>query len=290
MRQDATAPEGKESTRSKLQKNMVRLDLSLRNFTLQFTSILVLGMVTMFVLEHNNYMQYWHKSFETARIPLTIHNQEREDADRMSTQNEIKRQRILCWIPTSPNNLVERAKSVKDTWGKRCDMLLFFSSTEDATIPVIGLNVKEGRHNLYAKTRASLEYIYQHHLDVDWFLKADDDTYVIMENLRYFLSKLNPSDPHYIGRMFTSYGGYNTGGAGYVFSRETLRIFKRTLYEGGCPRRGGEDTWVARCLRVQDVKPVRDWSKSIGGGGPEHLEMWLIKNTRPTPSLRHKND
>ncbi|CAH3016993.1 unnamed protein product, partial [Porites evermanni] len=192
-----------------------------------------------------------------ARIPLTIHTQEREDADRMSTQNEIKRQRILCWIPTSPNNLVERAKSVKDTWGKRCDMLLFFSSIEDVTIPVIGLNVKEGRHNLYAKTRASLEYIYQHHLDdVDWFLKADDDTYVIMENLRYFLSKLNPSDPHYIGRMFTSYGGYNTGGAGYVFSRETLRIFKRALDEGGCPRRGGEDTWVARCLRAQGVKPV----------------------------------
>ena len=24
---------------------------------------------------------------------------------------------------------------------------------------------------------------------------------------------------------------------------------------------------------------IRDWSKSIGGGGPEHLEMWLIKNT-----------
>ena len=25
----------------------------------------------------------------------------------------------------------------------------------------------------------------------------------------------------------------------------------------------------------------RDWSKSTGGGGggPEHLEMWLIKNT-----------
>ena len=31
------------------------------------------------------------------------------------------------------------------------------------------------------------------------------------------------------------------------------------------------------------VLHVRDWSKSIGGGGwgggPEHLEMWLIKNT-----------
>ena len=24
---------------------------------------------------------------------------------------------------------------------------------------------------------------------------------------------------------------------------------------------------------------IRDRSKSIGGGGPENLEMWLIKNT-----------
>jgi len=37
--------------------------------------------------------------------------------------------------------------------------------------------------------------------DADWFLKAEDDTYVIMENLGYFLSKLNPSEPHYIGRI-----------------------------------------------------------------------------------------
>ena len=27
-----------------------------------------------------------------------------------------------------------------------------------------------------------------------------------------------------------------------------------------------------------------------GGGGPDHLEMWLIKNTWPYPSLRYKND
>ena len=30
--------------------------------------------------------------------------------------------------------------------------------------------------------------------------------------------------------------------------------------------------------------------KYRGGDGPEHLEMWLIKNTWPTPSLRHKDD
>ena len=33
-------------------------------------------------------------------------------------------------------------------------------------------------------------------------------------------------------------------------------------------------------------KKVEVW----GGVGPEHLEMWLRKNTWPTPSLRNKND
>ena len=44
-----------------------------------------------------------------------------------------------------------------------------------------------------------------------------------------------------------------------------------------------------RCCREILYMLIRDWSKSIGWG-PEHLEMWLIKNTWPTPFLRHKND
>ena len=237
---------------------MVRLDSSLPNFIFQFACILVLGMVTMFFLEHNNYMQYWHKRLEIGNKRSKYN----AGVDRHLKQNgfnlkEIERPRILCWIPTSPTNLAARAKSVKDTWGKRCDMLLFFSSKADSSFPAIGLNVGEGRKRLFNKTRASLRYIYQHHInDADWFLKADDDTYVIMENLRYFLSKLNPSNPHYIGRMFTTYGGYNTGGAGYVFSRKTLRIFEKAQDEGSCPLKGGEDIFVANCLRSQDVKPV----------------------------------
>ena len=110
--------------------------------------------------------------------------------------------RILCWIMTTPANIPKRAKSVKDTWGKRCDILLFFSSKEDPNFPAIGLKVEEGPAKLFDKTRASLEYIYNHHLnDADWFFKADDDTYAIIENLRSYLSKLNTSEPHYLGEF-----------------------------------------------------------------------------------------
>ena len=49
----------------------------------------------------------------------------------------------------------------------------------------------------------AFDLIYEKHFnEYDWFLKADDDTYVIMENLRYLLSKESPGEPVFFGHHF----------------------------------------------------------------------------------------
>lgn len=73
----------------------------------------------------------------------------------------------------------------------------------DVGLGAVKLPVREGRKFLWGKTKASLQYIYENHLDdADWFIKADDDTYVIMENLRYLVYPYSPQRPIFFGLKF----------------------------------------------------------------------------------------
>ncbi|XP_015257639.1 PREDICTED: glycoprotein-N-acetylgalactosamine 3-beta-galactosyltransferase 1 [Cyprinodon variegatus] len=167
--------------------------------------------------------------------------------------------RILCWILTGPKNLESRTKHLKQTWTKHCHRVLYMSSVK-TDFPTVGLNVSEGRENLYWKTIRAFQYIHQHHMDeADWFLKADDDTYVVIENLQYIVSKLDPGKPLYLGRRFRPFisQGYMSGGAGYVLSREALRRFVNGFHTGECTHFSDiEDMALGSCMEKMKVEPV----------------------------------
>ncbi|XP_013078914.2 glycoprotein-N-acetylgalactosamine 3-beta-galactosyltransferase 1-like isoform X1 [Biomphalaria glabrata] len=167
--------------------------------------------------------------------------------------------KVLVWVMTSPMNLQTKAKAVKETWGKHCDKVIFFSSETDQNFPTIGLNVSEGRNHLTAKTMQGFRYVYDHFFnDFDWFMKADDDTYVIPENLRYFLSDQNTSKPIFFGHYFKNIvkQGYFSGGGGYVLSKEALRRFgERGKDPKLCRQDGGaEDVEIGICMQNFGVK------------------------------------
>jgi hypothetical protein len=95
-----------------------------------------------------------------------------------SLANDLFRKvRILCFVVTNPDNHKTKAIHIKNTWGKRCNKLLFMSSVSDLELDTIPLAVNEGRTTLWDKTRSALQYIFTYHShEADWFVKADDDS------------------------------------------------------------------------------------------------------------------
>ncbi|OWA53078.1 putative Glycoprotein-N-acetylgalactosamine 3-beta-galactosyltransferase 1 [Hypsibius exemplaris] len=185
-----------------------------------------------------------HSDFQTFHSKITSEKDDDRDLyaapqnqlDLLEFQND-SNVRIFCWILTSPATR-NKTIAVHDTWAKRCDGYVFISSEEDAEFHVVNASLPEGRDYLWGKTKFALGHIYNNTLkDYDWFLKADDDTFVIMENLRRFLSNYSHADPLYFGCQFSPFTpqGYMSGGAGYVLSREAVRLFvEEGLAKGVC--------------------------------------------------------
>ncbi|PAV60516.1 hypothetical protein WR25_25527 [Diploscapter pachys] len=171
---------------------------------------------------------------------------------------------LFCWVQTSPIYHDSRVIAINETWLHRCDHGQLFTSAalQDDKIPysTVFAGIPDSYYNLFYKSRFAFHYIYRNiSSEFDWYYKADDDTYVIVEHLRAYLSKLNPDEPHYLGYVLKPYlkNGYNAGGSGYVLSNAALKLFDSLLYnnETLCPDNIYEDVGIGTCLASIGIFP-----------------------------------
>ncbi|XP_071100331.1 glycoprotein-N-acetylgalactosamine 3-beta-galactosyltransferase 1-like [Haliotis cracherodii] len=194
-----------------------------------------------------------------------------------------KRVRILCVVPSTIQNEHTKAHAVNVTWGARCNKLLFVFVSHHSKFSHISLDVPDGRDHLTAKTMQALQTVYKEYGDAyDWVLKADDDSYMIMENLRFLLSKFSPLEPVYIGYHFKVlvHNGYMSGGGSYVISKKALRLLVEKGFgeDEACAKDGNdEDVDVGRCMETIGVKAYVSYDKfGRDTFHPQRIEQHII--------------
>ena len=181
--------------------------------------------------------------------------------------NEKKSPTIFCLIITNIRNLDSRTQMIYDSWAYKCDDYRFITLIPGKNkSELLEENFKEkfkllkpegliiDRYNLLTfKVFRMFIDAYKYYNKYDWYLKADDDTFIFYDNLKLFLSDKNPNLPITFGRDFQM--------AGYLLSSEALKRMATKLINNftSCHVSGFEDLDVGACWRSVNVT----WSKSL---------------------------
>lgn len=124
-------------------------------------------------------------------------------SDNISVALQLKSSvRVFCAIFTHYNYISSYAKSVNNTWAHRCTKTIYFSNKGNSTFgfPLVYLEDSDVPKLFIKRMIVALTHVYiKHFHDAEWFVFSSDTSFVIMENLRYFLSDKNPEQPIIFG-------------------------------------------------------------------------------------------
>ncbi|CAF3257063.1 unnamed protein product [Rotaria socialis] len=161
---------------------------------------------------------------------------------------------LQSWIPSSlseQSNIYLLTDSVPKYSGQT--ILNSFKNVIETNCPET-----HNRFDLCCKTAHEFELFYnlsQTKPTLEWMCRFDDDQYVNLNNLYKFLSKIDSSEPHYIGRTSIDYRlrtakenrtyTFATYGAGVCFSVALLEKLRphvnKTILPHNCIKRGISD-------------------------------------------------
>lgn len=105
------------------------------------------------------------------------------------TPADMARVRVLCWVNTYHKNHATRLHAIKKTWGKKCDKIVFMSDIEDLSVPTVRIAAPPLHETLWQKHREIVRLLvreFREH-EFDWVFKCDDDTFLLVENLKHYL-------------------------------------------------------------------------------------------------------
>uniref|UniRef100_A0AC35UBT7 N-acetylgalactosaminide beta-1,3-galactosyltransferase n=1 Tax=Rhabditophanes sp. KR3021 TaxID=114890 RepID=A0AC35UBT7_9BILA len=143
----------------------------------------------------------------------------------------------------------------------------FNESSEDkernSALPSIQTVYKDDYFLSMQKMKNGFKYVYRKYGDqYDWYIKFDDDTYIVMENLRAFLLNKNSSKPQIHGFQLqnkneTEKESWVQGGSGFVMSNSAMKLLtevglddpKYCRQDENVP----EDIEIVYCLRRLNV-------------------------------------
>ncbi|XP_030373249.1 glycoprotein-N-acetylgalactosamine 3-beta-galactosyltransferase 1 [Scaptodrosophila lebanonensis] len=137
-----------------------------------------------------------------------------------------QRVQIFCIIVTYGHRHEGVGVHVKRTWTKHCNQYLFVSDDSHEELePAVFMH----RPDKWQRMRAHMEYVYKYHYfdENHWFLYANDDNFVVVENLRFMLQHHNSNEPIYFGcKLRTPQNEtYMYGASAMVLSSEALVRF-----------------------------------------------------------------
>lgn len=205
---------------------------------------------------------------------------------------------ISCYVIIS-GNCKMAATAINNTWGRRCNHIRFLVTMRSKTcgLPVLYLKNTKVKEK-YQEAISKIYNVYGN--ESDWTLVATDDTYMIMENIRFLINRTAPDSKAMYGyitdfslsrkypRMYDKYSSV------MLLTRAAMNQYTLKSRVVACPSSSTSyNMYDLLCMKKIGISYEVNGSKSLNVVPPElriSLPTKLIKEMHKfTASFRYVN-